>query len=1402
MNDTSKNINDSLTCSVIIRTKDRPRHLYQALESVGNQQRPADEIIVVNDGGGSIDQVLGAFKSLPIQLIVNEISLGRARAGNIGVEAAKGDAVAFLDDDDQFLADHLARLTLAMGRFDARVAYAGSRMIRKDLLGDAAEAFMREHGVGEFNDPFDPDRLAFENYIPLNTLLIDRELFLTVGGFDPDFNLFEDWDLLIRLSRKTRFYHVDRVTSVYGIWGESQQITLVSKTDAWQKAYAQLFSKHFLTRTDADKIEKMADYWILSQQRRSRIQSLTENEREKDQERQALIENLHHEKAQLQILSQKNAALAERMQQQEDLIRTLNREMEAQETRHRKQCGKQMPALKSALKRLGDRNRALQSAFFEQSRQMALGMTTQGVAAIAQRRNGIETTDTLKTNYGRLAQWGIDHLTRVNEERKRWAENLKEFREAIGESVGALVNETASLLDQLHHSRLKPFWPGIPIPQVTSLLEKSREILQRMDPSFQDMEAENGKILLPPTPTDGQILDSVVPVFEIFVGDETCAQLMAGARPKGSAPIPLTRGVSLFFSVRCSRDGWSRLDLMMATYMRINTCELHLAIYHDTAKIGVDNGTGVDKGTGVPSRIGVSNGTDNGGSHRMGNGNDNDRDAPLRVCRFNALAVMDNQFHAITFPPIPDSKDEVYRVVLSAPAATLDNAVAVWCHPLGNERLSLDVKSVDPLLSMGGKSEGESESIGVPMPFKGIFSRIDLSGAFHSDVMRASHIFWIYLPPSGDLTGTLPAVLFQLAQIVKSGHVRPCYTTGDEHSGSLKNGDVYTRDDTDAAVVLYGFRNGVAAAYCEKNGIEYRAMERRDAVKDKRLPWVLKQAAQSGSKATHWFFDAGMIPGSDALVNAELLFDTYPDTVMSLPLVTSCQETILHAFGQTTREGEVLTFPAGWAAGHPVYGYVRRVDGADAPFFILRSTCFNSLEKIDSLIESIQKYKTLRYQMTDFIWQLREDGGVIRFDPSVAFMAIHGKKERLDDEGLVQEDRHTFLERWQEKLYGHPSIYDDLEKLLNPDGRMTALMVDMALPAFDEDSGSLRMFEILDMMGEMGIKISFYPDNLDMKPKYRRALERLEIEVLSQDYGITHALTERQYDMVILSRVNIAHRYINLVRLLNPDARVYYDTVDIHYIRELRQAEIEKNDALKKHAAKTRQMELSNCLLSDVVFTVTEEDRRHLQQEIPSVNCFVLPNIHRKHSAEMTWEKSEGLVFIGNYNHKPNQDAVFYFVDHVFPLIQVKIPEIRLYLIGSYMPDEMRALSEKHDAIEAVGWVEKVEPELAKRRVMISYLRYGAGMKGKIGQAMSIGLPVVSTAIGAEGMGLVDGETVLVGDDPKTFADKVCRAYLDKMVWERISRNGKAFIYSHYGIEAVKAKLENFLTTDLTWNGK
>jgi len=227
---------EPLPVSVIVRTKDRPKLLREAVDSIRATGYPA-EIVVVNDGGKQPD-------IRDVRLVHHAQSAGRSEAMNRGVRAAKSAFIAFLDDDDLYYPEHLATLTAA-ARGSQHAAW----------YSDAVSAFVRIGSTGEyethsrmriFGDDFDREQLVADNYIPLPTLLIPRETFLDLGGFDPAFDLFEDWDFLIRLSQRGTLVHVPRITCEIRHIEGSGSITLESPEGSarFREAKLQVWKKH------------------------------------------------------------------------------------------------------------------------------------------------------------------------------------------------------------------------------------------------------------------------------------------------------------------------------------------------------------------------------------------------------------------------------------------------------------------------------------------------------------------------------------------------------------------------------------------------------------------------------------------------------------------------------------------------------------------------------------------------------------------------------------------------------------------------------------------------------------------------------------------------------------------------------------------------------------------------------------------------------------------------------------------------------------------------------------------------------------------------------------------------------------------------------------------------------
>jgi glycosyltransferase involved in cell wall biosynthesis len=252
-------------------------------------------------------------------------------------------------------------------------------------------------------------------------------------------------------------------------------------------------------------------------------------------------------------------------------------------------------------------------------------------------------------------------------------------------------------------------------------------------------------------------------------------------------------------------------------------------------------------------------------------------------------------------------------------------------------------------------------------------------------------------------------------------------------------------------------------------------------------------------------------------------------------------------------------------------------------------------------------------------------------------------------------------------------------------------------------------------------------------------------------------------------------------------SNVIYDMVDLHWLRYQREMQLSGDRNLGDVVEHFRRIELFNTANADLVLAITDEERDLLLIEQPNADVEVLPNIHEIYPPRTHFTQRKGLLFIGGFWHTPNEDAVIYFVKDILPRITEELPDIVFYIIGSNMPGSVRSLNSAN--VKPLGFVPDVAPYFESCRVFVAPLRFGAGMKGKVGQSVSHGLPVVTTQIGAEGMGLQDEKHLLVADNPQDFADRVVRLYRDEILWHRLSTAGLAHLEARYSSESARKRM-------------
>ncbi|MDP1643934.1 MAG: glycosyltransferase family 4 protein [Thiobacillus sp.] len=351
---------------------------------------------------------------------------------------------------------------------------------------------------------------------------------------------------------------------------------------------------------------------------------------------------------------------------------------------------------------------------------------------------------------------------------------------------------------------------------------------------------------------------------------------------------------------------------------------------------------------------------------------------------------------------------------------------------------------------------------------------------------------------------------------------------------------------------------------------------------------------------------------------------------------------------------------------------------------------------------------------------------------------------------------------------------------------MKILAVSYDVPHPDQSSGELRFCTLLSLLAR-DHEVSFYSNDQQSIPERDHDLASGNLRKLGirvERGTFEHLLRRAGFDIVIFEFYHVAERFLDAVRTWQPGARVIVDSVDVHFHRLRSKARLTGLPSDHNHAETVRDHEMSVYDKADLVLTVSEEDSHILRKEGLQSDIDVIPNIHDMHPLiSHQWSDRLELIFIGSYKWAPNVDAMAYFCQEVLPLVRKRIPSLRLRIVGNAPTEEVKALASEE--VDVVGFVPETTTYLLSSDISIAPLRFGGGIKGKIGEAMAHGLPVVTTTIGAEGFGFEVGKDVLVEDTPQAFADAIEALWQDRDLYEHVRKNGWNYINDRYSVQAV-----------------
>ncbi|MBG1233587.1 glycosyltransferase [Aestuariivirga litoralis] len=574
----------------------------------------------------------------------------------------------------------------------------------------------------------------------------------------------------------------------------------------------------------------------------------------------------------------------------------------------------------------------------------------------------------------------------------------------------------------------------------------------------------------------------------------------------------------------------------------------------------------------------------------------------------------------------------------------------------------------------------------------------------------------------------------------------------------------------------------------------------------------LRSCNKAASKARGKYFhflnnDTEVFPGTiDRLVE---LAAAHPDVGLVGSKFIFPDGKLQEAGGIVWRDASAWNYGRGENPNLPRFNYVREVDYISGASILVPRKVWKALKGFD------EYYSPAYYEDTDFAFRVRQHGMRVLYQPRSVVMhhegVSNGKKLSQGVKSYQVDNHKKFLSRWAEDLQkNHFPVAEHLLRACDHAmHKPIVLIIDHYLPEPDRDAGSRAILALVQSLVDLGCIVKFWPQNGYYTPGYHDILESIGVEVLQVDtlasqlatlgnigsagaLGLWLKKSGADINAVFLSRPHIAAELLPALQK-HARAKIAYYGHDLHFLRLQREAKAMNAPEILGEAAKWEKMERHAWSASDVVLYPSDEEVNTVKELSPRTDVRRLQLyafsdfIHRTKQPD-----GSTLLFVAGFGHPPNIDAAIWFVSEIFPHVKKLRPGIRLVIAGSNPRDSVKALAAPDIEVTGTLSAEELVRRYAIAKLAVVPLRIGAGVKLKVVEAMQMGVPLVTTSVGAQGLpGFMD--FAAVKDQPQQFAKEILRLLDNPRAALALSKKQSAYVEKMFSYASLRADLRVLL---------